>query len=145
MFNWNELPLEIQDLVLDKIMDTHIMCQARLVCHRWRNFWSKIPCYEKEIKIGYFVLKPTHFWLEDLGGIIMREIKFKSYGRWCYQEFTPTGQIFRKIENKTFFMTENTDNSQKYFKIIRKVDARGGSINEIKIPKIVHVPQCIIS
>ena len=95
--------------------------------------------------MGYFVLLPIHFWLEDLSGVMIREIKFKSYGRWCYQEFKPDGAVERKIENKSFFMIESMDNSNDFFKKIRKVDARAGSVNEIQIPKVIMGPQCLIS
>lgn len=146
MVVWNELPIEIQDLVLDNINNTHTICQARLVCHKWKNFWGNIPWYQDDIKLGYFFLKSNHFWLEDLSSILIREIRFKSYGRWCYKEFTPLGNVVRKIENKSFFMTESTDNSNENFIKIRKVDSRAGSINEIQIPKnMMMIPQCIIS
>jgi len=145
MVVWNEIPPEIQDFVLDKINDTHTICQARLVCRKWKNYWVKIPWFENTIKMGYFRLEPTHFWLEDLSGILIREIKFKSYGRWCYKEFTPSGNVLRKIHNKTFFMTECDDNSGEFTRIIRKVDARAGSINDLKIPKVIPGHNCIIS
>ena len=142
---WNDLPLEIHNLVLLSITNTNTICKARLVCHQWKNFWSKIPWYQDYIKMGYFILQPNHFWLEDLGGILIREIKFKSYGRWCYREFTPSGVVERKIENKSFFITESHDNKNEFFRIIRKIDSRAGSINEYQIPKVMMGPQCVIS
>lgn len=142
---WNDLPFEIHNLVLLSITNTNTICKARLVCHQWKDFWDKIPWYQDCIKMGYFSLQANHFWLEDLSGLIIREIKFKSYGRWCYQEFTPNGRVERKIENKTFFITECNDNSNDIFRIIRKVDARAGCINEYKIPKVIMAPQCLIS
>lgn len=145
MIIWHEIPVELQDLVLANITDTNTICKARLVCHQWKDFWDKIPWYQDYLKMGYFVLQPNHFWLEDLSGLMIREIKFKSYGRWCYQEFTPSGQIERKIENKSFFMIESMDNSDDFFRKIRKVDARVGSVNEIQIPKVIMGPQCLIS
>ena len=145
MVVWNNIPPEIQDLVLDKINDTHTICQARLVCRKWKNYWLKIPWYENSIKMGYFMLESTHFWVEDLSGILIREIKFKSYGRWFYKEYTPSGNVVRKIENKKFFMTESDDNTSDFFRIIRKVDARAGLVKDLKIPKVMPGHNCIIS
>ena len=145
MFDFEKLAPELQKKILLAIDDTHTICQARLVCHQWYQVWEKIPNIEDYITLGFFILEPNIFKLVDLEGKIIREMKFKKYGRWCYTEFTPTGSVQRNIENKTFFLTESVDNSNPYEKIIRKVDARAGTINEIKIPILPVGPMCCIS
>ena len=145
MFPILELPIELQNNILTLINNTHTICQARLVCQRWNKFWGKIPLFEDGIHLGNFIIKPTHFMLVDLNGKLIREIKFKSYGRWMYQEYFPDGRMLRKIENKSLFMTQNTDNSSQYVQYIRKVDARAGKIHEVTVPRYLAAPQCNIS
>ena len=145
MFEFEKLAPELQKKILLAIDDTHTICQARLVCHQWYQVWEKIPNIEDSITLGFFILEPNIFKLVDLEGKIIRELKFKSYGRWYYTEFSSSGSIQRKIENKTLFMTECQDNTNPHERIIRKVDARAGTINELKLPILPMGAMCCIS
>ena len=144
MFLFLELPLEIQNIILSFQNDTNSICQSRLVCRRWWKYWHQVPYFEDYLKLGYFIMDSNLFKLVDLNGNLMREMKFKSYGRWIYTEYNPNGSILRKIENKSFFMTQSNDYSNEYYQLIRKVDARAGEINELKVPRNIIGPQCVI-
>lgn len=145
MFLFLELAPELQNIILSFVNNTHSICQSRLVCRKWWKFWEKVPLIEDFLTLGYFIMEPKIFKLVDLNNKIIRELKFKSYGRWIYQEFNSNGGLLRKIENKSFFMTQSNDYSNDFVQTIRKVDARAGTINEVKIPRNIIGPQCVIS
>ena len=142
---FTDLPQEIHNLILIHINTTKTICTARLVCRYWSKFWKKIPQIENTLILGYHILTPQKFSYEDLNGNIIREIRFKSYGRWCYQEYTPHKKLLRKIENKNFFTTISNDNSNDHHIKILKVDARAGLVNQTIIPKLPIGPHCCIS
>lgn len=145
MFLFLELAPELQNKILSSINNTHSICQSRLVCKRWWEFLKKVPLIEDFLTIGFFIMEPTIFKFIDLNNKLIRELKFKSYGRWIYKEFNSDGSLMRIIENKSFFMTQSNDYYNQYFQTIRKVDARAGVINEIKVPKYIIAPRCVIS
>ena len=145
MFLFLKLAPELQNKILSSINDTHSICQSRLVCRNWWKFWKQVPLIEDSITLGYFIIEPKIFKLVDLNQKILREIKFKSYGRWIYKEFNSDGSLLRSIENKSFFMTQSNDYSSKYYQTIRKVDARAGRINELRVPRNMMAPQCVVT
>jgi len=145
MFLFLELAPELQNIILSFVNNTHSICLCRLVCRNWWKFWEKVPLIEDFLTLGYFIMEPKIFKLVDLNNKIIRELKFKSYGRWIYQEFNSDGGVLRRIENKSFFMTQSNDYSNDFVQTMRRVDARAGTINEVKIPRNIIGPQCVIS
>ena len=144
-FNFLDLPEELQIMIIKLINDTSNICKCRLVCRKWYLLWQKVPNIEDNLILGYHNFTPKSFSYLDLSGNLIREIKFKSYGRWIYQEYSPDSKVIRTIQNTDFFTTTSDDNTDIHYRRILKVDARAGLVKETKIPKLMLAPQCIIS
>lgn len=142
---FSDLPDEIIKIIMSFIDTTHDICKCRTICRSWCLLWPTVPQIENNVILGYHNFSSTEFQFRDLSGNIIREIIFKCYGQWCYQEYKPNKCLLRKIENPSFFITRSEDNSSKYYQKILKVDAQAGLIHKLEIPKLMITPPCVIS
>ena len=143
--NFNDLPDEIIRMIMVFVDTTYDICKCRSICRQWYSYWKIVPQIENTVKLGYHHFTPDCFQYLDLSGNLIREIVFKSYGRWIYREYNPNKTIVRKIENTSFFTTQSEDNTSQYYMKILKVDSRAGLIHKTQIPKLMLTPPCTIS
>lgn len=140
-----DLPPEIKLYILKFIRDEKTILQVRLVCREWLGQFLEVPNYCEGTLIGISKFTPRKFTYQDMDGHLLREIKFKSYGRWEYRELSPLGIIVRTIKSKNIFQTEMLDNTHPDYQLITTRDSRYGEIKERKVSKIIMMPPCVIS
>ena len=142
-----KLPIELQEDILSFINDTPTILESRLVCSNWRKYWNRVPLIQNNITMGYFVFEPKYFRLENMEGSIVRDIKFKSYGRFLYQEYDDSnkGLVKKRIKQEKIFNINSMDNSDLNYRSFKKINLLEGTIEESKILKNLNGYPCLIS
>ena len=145
IFPFFNLPLEIQEYILNFVKEEKDILTLRKVCINLYNFYRDVPVYCEGFQIGQYNFCSDNFNYKDMEGNLIAILEFAPYGQWKYTEYSPNGFLVRTVRNKKIFQSEMVDYTRQDYNRLLNCDARYGVINEKKISKMIYPGNCIVS
>ena len=136
------LPLEMIEHIFSQIRDTPTILNLRLLNKYFYKIFKQVPWYEKELYKGKYCFEEDHFTKFNLNDTLLRELKFKKWGRYVYREYKGLRMI-KSIESEKLFKLKIMDYSN-YSVITSTIYDAVDQEESIKKTPIVF-PQCTIS
>lgn len=93
----NNLPLELEKLILSKIIDNNVILTCRLVNKRFYDFFSPLKIYKEGIHIETIKFDNFNIYGYYPDGKIKLEFEILNLGKTRYNEFNESGMIIKSI------------------------------------------------
>ena len=104
------LPNELIILILSFIKDTHTYLNSRLVCRLWYNILNNGKIFKNNKLTHIATFNPKYFETKTINGVLVKKIKFLSYGRYIYNEYNLNG-ISKEIKCRPPFEIESIEHT----------------------------------
>ena len=144
MFFFN-FSLEIREIIINSIVDKKSILNSRLVCKEWYDLIPIVYEYNQDGLILKHIFSNNKFkTINCLVDLTIKEIEFKSYGKYLYLEYKINGDLKKKVESYPPYKTICYDYHLN--SITKKTyDTRKKKVESIFIPYYIHPNACIIS
>ena len=95
---FNDLPLEIREIIIKSIIDKKSILNSRLVCREWYDLLKVIKEFVKPNIVVEYYFNDDKYVTKKKGKII-KEIKYHKFGKYTYKEFNDYGYLKKEVLN----------------------------------------------